>query len=247
MAAKGPSFLPPRFSEMPVTTSLPATSLVRSRSVPQPLMGMASVSAARPSIQRSISHMDVRKDSGPRRRGSTELTESKRDGGPFNLSGFFPTSLSAIRGEGEEWVWWRGDGEEGKEEEDRERREEEGPLREGWSALFGAETSEAIMGEDKLGVLMLGDQVIRARAWCSILGADRGTIEDVSLFGGPAEESEAGSGQLLSPYAGDEVVDETSLYLAQRTRRERSDMGGNGSTVVGDQGMPLCRDTEFPR
>jgi hypothetical protein len=140
-------------------------------------MGMASVSVERPSIQRSISHVDLGKDSGAKRRASAELTEPKRDGGPFNLSGFFPTSLSAIRREEEEWGWLRGEGEEGKEEEDREQREEEEPLRGGGSAIFGKETGEAIEGEDKLGVLTLSKSVVssdQSGAWRSILEADRG-------------------------------------------------------------------------
>lgn len=52
-----------------------------------------------------------------------------------------------------------------------------------------------------------------------------GAIEAVNLFSGST--GDAGT-QLLSPYALDEVVDETSLYLAQRTRRERSDVAGAG-------------------
>lgn len=57
--------------------------------------------------------------------------------------------------------------------------------------------------------------------------------EDVSLFSASAGESDYGYGQLMSPYASDEVVDENSLYLAQRARRERSDMS---AAVVGGSG-----------
>jgi hypothetical protein len=56
--------------------------------------------------------------------------------------------------------------------------------------------------------------------------------EDVSLFGASTGESAHGYGQLLSPYASDEVVDEHSLYLAQRARREQSTV----SAVVGGAG-----------
>lgn len=69
--------------------------------------------------------------------------------------------------------------------------------------------------------------------WASLLDADGGlggglmATEDVSLFSGSAGEY----GRLLSPYASDDVVDENSLYLAQKARRERSvksAVGGEG-------------------
>ncbi|KAF7785057.1 hypothetical protein Agabi119p4_1222 [Agaricus bisporus var. burnettii] len=183
-------------------------------SVPQPIRGIASVSLEKSAMQRSVSYEDVEKESGTRRRASAELKEAKRDGGPFNLSGFFPTSFSAIRRGEEEWRWLRGEEEDGEEDEaeweeeeesEGERGEGEGPLS-GGSAIFGKETSEAIKGADKLGALLL-------------------TLKAVNLFSGST--GDAGT-QLLSPYALDEVVDETSLYLAQRTRRERSDVAGAG-------------------
>lgn len=200
--------------------------------------------------------MDVEKDSYTKRRVAIQATKSRQgicppsvaespEGGPFNLSGFFPTSLSAIEGEEEEWRWLRGEGEEGKGEGQRYRGEEEGPVRGGRSAIFGEETSDAIKGEDKMGVLTLSKCLcINPSASPSILDADRAgfvATEDVSLFGASTGESDAGYGRLMSPYASDEVLDENSLYLAQRARRERSDMssavggsGGYGEVFLGE-------------
>ncbi|KAF5356118.1 hypothetical protein D9756_004056 [Leucocoprinus leucothites] len=186
-------------------------SLVRSKSAPQPIAGLAPVSKSskRPSIQRSASHVDVDKDSYTKRRVAAETTKSRQEprapplavpaGDPFNLAGFFPTSLSVIGNEEEEWRWMN------------EAGEEDGSVRGGWSAIFGNETGETIKREDKLGVLAL---------------------KDVSLFGASAGEATHGYGGLLSPYASDEVVDENSLYLAQRARREQSTI----SAVVGGSG-----------
>ncbi|KXN81135.1 hypothetical protein AN958_06089 [Leucoagaricus sp. SymC.cos] len=180
-----------------------STSLVRSQSAPPPIATLAPA-ASKPSIQRSASHMDVDKDSDTKRHMVAQTTKSRQGpylpslpipaGDPFNLSGFFPTTLSAMGGEDEEWRWAREAGEE-----------EEEPVRSGRLALFGEETSKTIEREDKLGVLAL---------------------KDVSLFGASAGDSGHGYGRLLSPYASDEVVDENSLYLAQRARRELNTMAG---------------------
>jgi len=47
--------------------------------------------------------------------------------------------------------------------------------------------------------------------------------QDASLFGTSAVDR---YGCALSPYDRDEIVDEQSLYLVQRTRREEDTMGG---------------------
>jgi hypothetical protein len=128
-----------------------SASLVRSKSAPQPIAGLAPT-AKKPSIHRSVSHVDVEKDSYTKRRVASETTKSRQGshapalaaaGDPFNLSGFFPTSLSAIGSEEEEWRWLH----------DTDTDEDESVR--GGSALFGKETDETIKREDKLGVLAL--------------------------------------------------------------------------------------------
>lgn len=148
--------------------STPA-ALMRSRSAPQPITTLAASasSSEKPFIQRSLSHVDVEKDTHAKRRIAAQTTKSRQGppvsspststpGDPFNLSGFFPTSLSAIGSEEKEWQWLREEGEEGgRRKYQRCGGDEEGTVRGGRSAIFGEETSDAIKSEDKLGVLAL--------------------------------------------------------------------------------------------
>lgn len=146
------------------------TPLVRSRSAPQPIAGLVPVASTSKGtfIQRSASHEDV-DNSYVKRQIAAQTTKSRQEaywpspsvsssGDPFNLSGFFPTSLTAIGNEEEEWRWLREEGEQkGEQKRARYREDEEGPARGGRSMIFGEETSDTIRGEDKLGVLSLSE------------------------------------------------------------------------------------------
>ncbi len=143
------------------------TPLVRSRSAPQPITALSpAASTASTSkgifIQRSSSHDDV-DNSYVKRQIAIQTTKSRQEavshGDPFHLSGFFPTSLSVIGNEEEEWRWLREEGEE-KQEGGGQRGDEEGPIGSGRSMIFNEETSDTIRGEDKLGVLSLSELYI---------------------------------------------------------------------------------------
>lgn len=141
-------------------------------------------------LPRSTSHQQLQNNaSSTSTRGYTPRTERED---PFSLAGFFPTALVE---EEEEWRWLHA--EEGQSSEG-----DGGGDRTPSSGIFGQaedrNTREAIEGEDKLGVLALGQ-------WRRSDGVDGPDIG------------------LLSPYR--EVVDEESLYLAVSSQRETAASG----------------------
>ncbi|KIK07412.1 hypothetical protein K443DRAFT_673334 [Laccaria amethystina LaAM-08-1] len=157
-------------------------SLQRSKSAPH-IVGSPVKTIHLP---RSTSHQQLQ-NSASNTRGYTPRTERED---PFSLAGFFPAALVE---EEEEWRWLHA--EEGESSEGDQVRTPS-------SGIFGQaedrNTREAIEGEDKLGVLALGQ-------W------------------GQSDEVDGPDIGLLSPYR--EVVDEESLYLAVSSQRETAASG----------------------
>lgn len=147
-------------------------------------------------LPRSTSHQQLQ-NSASITRGYTPRTERED---PFSLAGFFPAALVE---EEEEWRWLHA--------EEGELSEGDGSVdRTPSSGIFGQaedrNTREAIEGEDKLGVLALGQ-------WRRSDGVDGPDIG------------------LLSPYR--EVVDEESLYLAVSSQRDTAASGLRAATELG--------------
>ncbi|TFK36817.1 hypothetical protein BDQ12DRAFT_226172 [Crucibulum laeve] len=175
-------------------------SISRSKSAPHTIVSMTPSRLAR-----SGSHQYLPGENWGQSSRGTKVTTRRERGDPFSLLGFFPVSLTGIESE-DEWQWLR-------EEERRDEKYEGGTSRS--QSIFGEKdekgTGEAIKGEDKLGVLSLGEYTM--------------------VFGQVAGDDE----RLMSPYW-EEAVDEESLYLGLCARRKRhgaETMRSEGGTGFG--------------
>ncbi|TFK30760.1 hypothetical protein FA15DRAFT_29656 [Coprinopsis marcescibilis] len=172
-------------------------ALQRSQSAPQPLSTLAPLNgenSQQKPLLRTVSHQHMHKTrtesylkplvfGGSRALPTSPLSPDQED--PFNLQAFYPPLW---RGEG--WQWLR---EETVTEEDEEEAEVEAEDAGGSPAIFvpseDKATSEVIKGEDKLGILSIGNQY---------------SMEDEGL---------------MSPYKFEDAVDEDSLYRIHCDRR----------------------------